>query len=386
MKILIYAEYFFPIPGGVQTVVFELARGLAQWAADHPGDKALEVTVVTRTQERTPQDQSWPFRLVRRPRLRRLLRLIRAADMIHLAGPGLLPMAICFLLRKPVVIEHHGFQAACPNGLLFFEPAQALCPGYFMARRYDRCLACNRSAVGAWKSCYWLALTPVRRWLSNRASKNVVPTNWLGSILKLNRTTTIYHGVPEADRRGGHNSCNSVFAFQGRLVTTKGVSVLLDAMRLLLRDRNRGLELKIIGDGPELPILKSGKTAFDGRVEFLGHLGENDLDNELSRAATVVMPSLGGEVFGLVAAENMMRSKVLIVSDIGALQEVVGDTGLVFPAKDSPALAECMRRVLDDPAWAGSLGAAARERAMRVFSLANMIRAHLLCYQEVVRR
>ena len=41
MKILIYTEYFFPIPGGVQTIVFELARGLAEWGMRHPGGETL---------------------------------------------------------------------------------------------------------------------------------------------------------------------------------------------------------------------------------------------------------------------------------------------------------------------------------------------------------
>ena len=41
MKILIYTEYFFPIQGGVQTVVFELARGLAEWVGS-PADETAK--------------------------------------------------------------------------------------------------------------------------------------------------------------------------------------------------------------------------------------------------------------------------------------------------------------------------------------------------------
>ena len=52
------------------------------------------------------------------------------------------------------------------------------------------------------------------------------------------------------------------------------------------------------------------------------------------------MPSLG-EIFGLVALENMLRKKVMIVSEIGSLTEVIGDTGLTFPAGDATALAGC---------------------------------------------
>ena len=96
------------------------------------------------------------------------------------------------------------------------------------------------------------------------------------------------------------------------------------------------------------------------------------------------MPSLAGEVFGLVAAENMLRGKLLIVSNIGALAEVVGDTGLVFPAGDAAALALCMRRVLDDPSLAASLGSAARLRAMQMFNRDSMIQQHVSLYREGV--
>jgi glycosyltransferase involved in cell wall biosynthesis len=383
MKILIFTEYFFPIPGGVQTIVSELARGLAEWGTSHPDAGHFEVTVVTRTRKRTAEDESWPFRLVRCPDFWRLLQLLRASDVIHLAGPAFLPLLMALLLAKPVVIEHHGFHAACPNGLLFFEPAQAPCPGHFMAKRYGQCLACNRSAVGTLSSLYWLAITPARRWLSNRVAANITPTNWLSGILKLNRTTTIYHGISNETGSRTESSSNSAFAFQGRFVTTKGANLLIKAVQILLKE-HPDLELKMIGDGPELPSLKSQIADLDGHVKFLGHVADAEMNSVLSGAATVVMPSVGGEVFGLVAAENMMRGKLLIVSDIGALVEVVGDTGLVFPAKDAKALASCMRQVLENPTLAPSLGAAARERAMQVFNRDSMIQAHVRLYQGAV--
>ena len=380
MKILIYTEYFFPIPGGVQTVVFELARGLAEWQQKHPGTGSFQVTVLTRTEESAPEDASYPFDLVRRPGFWKLVQHIRHTDLVHLAGPAMLPLVIALLLGKPVVVEHHGFHTACPNGLLFLEATQAPCPGHFMAKRYSKCLACNRSTVGAFKSASWLALTPVRRWLSNRASVNIMPTNWLGSVLELNRMTTIYHGVSKAVGSDARRPSGATFTFQGRLVTTKGASLLIEAARLL-RTHNRDVKLRFIGDGPELPVLEASSIDFDGQIEFLGHVSSLNLDEALSDATAVVMPSLGGEVFGLVAAENMMRGKLLIVSDVGALREVVGDTGLVFATEDASALAECMRQVLEDSELARSLGAAARERAMRIFDLDSMIQAHVSVYQ-----
>jgi glycosyltransferase involved in cell wall biosynthesis len=74
----------------------------------------------------------------------------------------------------------------------------------------------------------------------------------------------------------------------------------------------------------------------------------------------------------------------LIVSDIGALQEVIGDTGLSFPIGDAEALAGCMKQVLDDPEITRRLGAAARARAQKLFRLEKMVEQHVLVYERLM--
>ena len=386
MKLLIYSEYFLPIPGGVQTIVLGLARGLAAWKPEKSDAEAIEVTLVTRTQERMEEDMQLPFRLVRTRSFRALTGLMREADIIHLAGPAMLPLILGLGLRKRVVIEHHGFQVSCPNGLLFFEPSQTPCPGYFMAGRYEKCIECNRVEIGLPKSWYWLMLTNVRRWLANRVAINIVPTAWLGTVLKLKRMRTVHHGIsPTVPAKSG-NPLVTNFAYQGRLVTAKGIGVFLEAVERLRAD---GFEfkLKIIGDGSQETALKARMPQIlKEQVEFLGHLPDDKLEEALAETATVVMPSLGGEVFGLVAAENMLRGKLLIVSDIGALKEVVGETGLVFPTGDADQLAARMRQVLENPSLARSLGAEARVRAMQAFDRDSMIERHISVYREALSR
>lgn len=385
MKVLIYTSTFQPSIGGVQTIVLELALGLAAWQQTYPGAEAIEVTVVTKTPESTEHRRGQSFRIVRSPRFWNLLRLLRETDLVHVAGPALLPLALAWLLRKPVVLEHHGFQAACPNGLLFFEPTQMPCPGHFMAGRFSKCVECNRENLGLLKSLQLLLLTHARRWLSNRVVFNITPTDWLATVLQLNRTKTVYHGISPGSEAASLNSSIEKFAFQGRLVSTKGVGLLLQAAERL-RQANFKFQLKIIGDGLERERLKLQSSGLDGRVEFLGHVPEERVAEVLSDVATVVMPSLGGEVFGLVAAENMLRGKVLIVADIGALREVVGDTGMVFRTGDAESLAACMRKVLENPSLPALLGPAARSRAMKVFDRDSMIQGHVSLYREALRR
>lgn len=66
------------------------------------------------------------------------------------------------------------------------------------------------------------------------------------------------------------------------------------------------------------------------QVRFAGLLGGEQLEAALARASAVVVPSLSGEVLGLVVAENMLRGLPVIASDLGAFTEVLGDTGLTF--------------------------------------------------------
>lgn len=380
-NVLIYTKWFFPVPGGTQTVVRDLANGISDRRFADENSGKVRVVVVTETNADTVEQDSYPFEVVRRPSFLQLFKLMRQVDVIHLAGPVFLPLIAGLLLRKPIVIEHHGFQTVCPNGLLFFEPKKSECPGHFMAKRYRNCFECNRITSGAMKSVSLLVTTPLRRWLSNCVRANIAPTQWLAGILKLRRTVIIPHGV--AKHAEIDEVSSSTFAFQGRLVTSKGIEVLLSAAKLLAAEGLK-FRIKIIGDGPESNALKSSTADLNGRVEFLGHIPEQELESALSDVSSVIMPSLGGEVFGLVAAENMARGKLLIVSRLGALEEVVGDSGVVFETGNAEELASRMRQVLANPERTRKIAAAARERA-KTFDQGTMVGDHISLYKEASR-
>jgi glycogen(starch) synthase len=382
MKVLLYTHAFAPKVGGVETIVMSLATGLATQDREGP----ILVTLATATPRGDFDDSSLPFRVVRQPGLLQLLRLIRAADVVHLAGPCFLPMTLSLLYQKPVVVEHHGFQAICPNGQLLYEPTRTPCPGHFMAGRYGKCVRCNARNSLLRSVSSWLLTFP-RRWICAHVSSNVMPVQWLSIVLGLPRATTIYHGLPAL---AGPNlpaavSSPPTVAFMGRLVSTKGVAVLLRAASRL-KTKGLSFAVKIIGDGPQRAQLEA-QTQVLGlaeRVTFLGYQPDAKLREVLSDVGTIVMPSLGGEVFGLVAAENMMRGLLPIVSAGGALAEVVGDTGLTFPPGDDEALAGCLERVLRSPDFENRERLRARERAMTQFVASRMVEEHVALYQSLV--
>jgi glycogen(starch) synthase len=385
MKLLVYSHFFAPSVGGVETIVLSLARGLAE-LHDSNGAPEFEVTLVTQTPAGNWDDGAVPFRVIRQPSLRQLARLIREADVVHVAGPAVAPLALGLLLGKPTVVEHHGFHTICPNGQLLLEPSGAPCPGHFMDGRQTECLRCN--SVESWAASYkfWL-LAYVRRFLCQRAAANITPTQWLGGLLQLPHSTAIPHGLNPAPElsRGEKPSGTPIIAFVGRLVTTKGVRTLFEAASVL-GQRNRSFELLIIGDGPERPSLEefARESQLGSRVRFAGRLGGEQLDSELAGATLAVVPSLGGEVFGLVVAENMLRGLPVVASDLGALAEVLGDAGLTFRAGDAAGLAAAMERILDSPSLAARLSLEGRRRALEFCSRERMVESHAEVYRELV--
>ena len=194
---------------------------------------------------------------------------------------------------------------------------------------------------------------------------------------------TIHHGMPAGKTPSTPAAGRSSIVFIGRLVSSKGVHILLQAAHQL---SDSEFQLIIIGDGPERSRLEAETRSLclEDRVAFRGYLPANEVENAIAGAGAVVMPSLAGEVFGLVALENMLRKKVLIVSEIGALTEVVGDAGLTFPAGNAEALARCIRRVLQSDELVEETEARAVQRAGCLFSPERMVSNHLMLYRRLL--
>ena len=384
MKLLLYSHFFPPSVGGVETIVLSLARGLAELSAAD-SSKIFDLTVVTVTPSDSYRDEALPFKVVRQPTTVELRRWIRWADVVHVAGASSAPIAWSLILRKPVVVEHHAFQTVCPTGQLFQEPQNIPCPGHFMAGRHWNCLRCSQTPQPTHSFKLWL-LTFVRRFLCQRVNLNIAPTAWLASLLRLPRTEVIPHGLEsgEAVLPVSALQQSHVVLFMGRLVSTKGVSVLLRAARLLA-DQGHGFELVIIGDGPERAALESQTqtSALTSHVKFLGSLPAQEIEKYFPKANVIVVPSLAGEVFGLVVAENMLRGIPIVASDLGAFSEVLAETGQLFPIGDAISLASQIADLLANPAKAADLATAARHRVLDFFPLRRMIEAHAAAYRRV---
>lgn len=379
LTVVIYSNDFLPIVGGVQTHVELLATGLSKFRMAN-GSPEFEIIVVTNTAAGTFDDGSLPFRVVRNPRISALTRLIRKAQVLHITGPALVPLLLARLLLTPTVVEHHGYQAICPNGLLLQEPDRTVCPGYFQAGRFGECFRCQRSELSsAKKGLIRLLSTKIRNVLC-RNVENIAITNHVQKREALPHTRVIYHGIEDGKAMtsaGSRVPTKVCFAFVGRLVSQKGIFVLLNAAAQLNRE-GREFDLLLIGDGPERVSLESEITrlGLGSRVHITGFLRGSELSSLLHKVDVVVMPSIWEETAGLSAIEQMMRGRLVIASAIGGLGEIVGDAGIVCPAGDAEALATCMSSVIAHPEQITTLGIKARERALSDFGYERMLEEH----------
>jgi glycosyltransferase involved in cell wall biosynthesis len=364
-----------------------LARGLAELRV-LDGKREFELTLVTQTPREKFEDAGLPFPIVRQPGFLKLLRLVRNAEVVHVAGPALLPIVLGLLAGRPVVIEHHGFQVICPTGQLLIESRGEPCPGHFMAGRHKECWNCDPGLGWFGSRRLWM-LTFLRRLLSKGVAANIMPTEWLREQLKLPRATTIHHGLVQIEtvtKPKSQKGSPPLIIFLGRLVTTKGARVLLDAAKIL-RGQDLEFTLVFVGDGPERANLEhlASQPLLLGKVRFAGRLFSGELEATLEQASMVVVPSLGGEVFGLVVAENMQRGLPVIASDLGAFVEVLGEAGKTFQVGDAAELAQCIADLLKSPEAVTSLGAQAAQRAEKQFGLHAMIAAHAEVYRDAAR-
>lgn len=144
----------------------------------------------------------------------------------------------------------------------------------------------------------------------------------------------------------------------GRLVATKGLEYMIEAMR------DVDCRLIVCGKGPEEKNIQRAVDKFDlhDKVEIRGYVSDEEKADLIDSCKMFVMPSLF-ESFGLAALEVMSHGKPLVYSSVNGLPETVGDGGIGVPPKDPRAISDAINRLLSDDALREQKGIAARTQA-----------------------
>ncbi len=144
--------------------------------------------------------------------------------------------------------------------------------------------------------------------------------------------------------------------YVGRLAEKKGITHLLDATSELVEDYDN-FKLVVVGRGvlkEDLKVYTSQQNLKD-YVEFTGWVSEEELHNRYVMADFVVVPSIetnSGDTEGMptVISEAFAAGNPVIGTNVGGIPDVVndGENGYVVPQKDSLALAQTMRKLIED--------------------------------------
>jgi glycogen synthase len=301
MRILLSSYLFDPSVGGIESVSKILAHKFTI--------AGEEVHVIT--QSRGAPIPYANYRLTRRPSIAEIFRLLRWCDLFFQNNVSLRSLIPALLLRKPTVVAHQTW------------------------------LQNVHGEIG-WQNRLKQALL---RFVTNVAISKAIADRLRSQSVVIGNPydDRIFRPMPEIGR-------DKTIVFVGRLVSDKGVDLLLQALKLLQRD-GFSPDLTIIGSGPAEDALQklSAQLGLDRQVTFVGHQSGSALAQTLNRHRVLAVPSRWAEPFGVVALEGIACGCVVVGSQDGGLKEAIGPCGLTFENGKADELAAQLRRLINEP-------------------------------------
>jgi glycosyltransferase involved in cell wall biosynthesis len=162
--------------------------------------------------------------------------------------------------------------------------------------------------------------------------------------------------------------------FAGRLEVVKGVHTLIHAWK-----RVEDVDLLVAGTGSREPELRANAAA-NPRVHFLGELPQAELGNFYAHALACVAPSVAYESFGMTVVEAFARKTPAIVRNLGALPELIEQSGAGFVYESEDELIAAVQRMAADSALRSELG----RRGFAAWQKLWSTEAHLERYFELL--
>ncbi|MFM8863072.1 MAG: glycosyltransferase family 4 protein [Acidimicrobiia bacterium] len=242
-------------------------------------------------------------------------------------------------------------------------------------------------AAGEIAAYRWL--NPVVRWMARRLDARVAVSEEARAMAEAavgGEYEVLFNGV-ELGSSGSpgllsERATTPTVLFVARHEDRKGLAVLLEAMTELPPD----VRLWVAGEGPQTAGVRA-RAAGDPRIEWLGRISESEKLRRLRTAQVFCAPSLGGESFGVVLLEAMAAGAAVVGPGIPGDARVArpGRDALLVPPGDAPALAEALRRVLDDGELRASLVDSGRTRTTE-FSMDRLAGHYEDIFERVLRR
>ena len=312
MKILILSRSFYPSLGGSETNAEILAREF-----HHLGHK---VKIITQTigSDLDVNGLIFPFEVIRIPKLGQMISLIKWCDVYLHNGISLRGLWPLILFRRPWVVRHQVWLRTMDGSI-------------------TKTGGNSNSLTVKFK--HWITQFATSISISEsiadhlQSPSTVIPNPYRDNLFRI---------IPDINK-------TKELVFLGRLVSEKGVEMLLQALAQLA-DSGLRTKLTIVGDGPDKLSLekKSEELRVNHQVIFIGSKVGEELVSILNEHQIMVIPSLYDEPFGVVALEGIACGCVVVGSEGGGLKDAIADCGVTFPNGNVQALTEALLDLLQD--------------------------------------
>ncbi len=290
MNILIISLSFYPDTGGQETVMYLLGK---QFIA-----KGHSVIVYTHSQSN--QRVLEGMQVFRNTSSINFLRLLKKTDIILEANVSLRTGLFCSIFSNKWFLVHHTFYE---HGNLF---------------------------TGR-----------IKKWFT-RFAHNITVSTFMQR--KLGIESIVLYNPYNSVFKNFNNTRQKEFLYVGRLVSDKGIKLLINAFALL----NEKAILTLCGEGNEEHELRElvELLGIQDKVNFVGGKTPNEICDLYNDHKIVIVPSDWDEPFGLVAIEALACGCKVIVSNRGGLPEAVGNFGIIIDVNNSEQFRYAMLKAL----------------------------------------
>ncbi len=362
LRILQINKLYYPVTGGIERVVQQLAEGLSE-------DTDTKVLVCRQKGKSVTENVNgvevhragslgvvsslplsvsflWKFRKMSRDR-----------DIVQIHFPFPLGDLACLLsgYRGRVVLWWHSDIVRQKKMMKLYRPLMN-----WLLRRADAIVVATQGHIEG--SLY---LEPYRE-------KCVVIPYGVEKRIEEKANLCFEKKMGEVYKREVH------FLFVGRFVYYKGCRVLLEAFAKAAA-QNPEIRLNLVGSGPMEEELRDLMKKYDFRenVFFHSNVGDEELIEYFQACDIFVLPSIArSEAFGLVQIEAMAFGKPVINTKLPSgvpYVSVDGVTGLTVMPGDVDELADAMLYLAEHPQERKEMGKRARDRMKKLYRMDTML-------------
>jgi glycogen(starch) synthase len=331
-KILIFSKPFYPSVGGV-----EISSRLMAFQLVSLGYK---VSVITASEILDSPELDEGYSVIRKPGFARFFWESFASDLVIIKGGLSLEAGLVAILTLKKYLIY--YEMSHP----FLEPGNGL---KTQTRNFLKSMVANKAFCHLAVSKFSMSA----KCLNSSADKMVLHNPVSDFIISNN---------------AGFYDRNIDVLFVGRVVNSKGIWVLFEALKIMDANKKK-VSVVVIGEGSEKNKFLNQVSEFSSvSVDVKGYVGNEFLGDYYNNSKLVILPSLELEGYPIVIAEAQTCGAVVIASDQEPIAEAVSDAGVLFGQGDSLKLAETISSLLSNADVWGQYSRKAFEKSV-MFSM-----------------